>query len=193
MDKPKIKIILASIREERAGAKVADWLMDIVRQDSQADFELLDLRDYPLPMFSDAVPPSARQGPHPDPTARRWLEKIDDGDGFIVVTPEYNHGYPAALKNAYDYGYKEWNEKAIGFVGYGGAAGGSRSVEQQRLVAAELRMYSVRDQVLIPFIWSAFDDDGHLKNEDNHAKNARLVIDSVVSLAGKLKKSNLNH
>lgn len=188
MDKPKIKVILASIREGRAGAKVAEWFMAIANKNDRADFELLDLLDYPLPMFADAVPPSARQEPHPDPTVRRWLEKIDDGDGFIVITPEYNHGYPAALKNAYDYGYKEWNGKAIGYVGYGGAAGGARSVEQQRLVAAELKMYSVRDQVLIPFIWAAYDDNGQLLNEELHTKNAELVINTVISLAIKLKK-----
>lgn len=188
MEKPKIKVILASIREGRAGAKVAEWLMAIANKNDRADFELLDLRDYPLPMFADAELPGTRQGPHADPAVNRWLEKIDDGDGFIVVTPEYNHGYPAALKNAYDYGYKEWNGKAIGYVGYGGAAGGARSVEQQRLVAAELKMYSVRDQVLIPFIWAAYDESGQLLNEELHAKNAELVINTVISLAAKLKK-----
>lgn len=188
MDKPKIKIILASIREGRAGAKVAEWFMPIAERYDSAAFELLDLLDFPLPPFADALPPSQRQGPHPDPAVNRWLEKIDEADGFIVITPEYNHGYPSALKNAYDYGYKEWNDKAIGFIGYGGAAGGARSVEQQRLVVAELKMYDVRDQVLIPFIWAAFDEDGQLKNQETHEKNARLVIETVISLAAKLKK-----
>jgi NAD(P)H-dependent FMN reductase len=188
MDKPKIKVILASIREGRAGAKVAEWFMPQAQKNSHAEFELLDLKEHPLPLFADAEPPIMRQGPHALPAVNRWLEQIDAADGFIVITPEYNHGYPAALKNAYDYGYKEWNGKPIGFVGYGGAAGGARSVEQQRQVAAELRMYDVRDQVLIAFVWAAFDESGKLLNEEAHANNAKLVVDSVVDLAIRLKK-----
>lgn len=188
MNKPQIKIILASIRESRAGARVAEWFVPLAQKNDQAEFELLDLRDYPMPLFADAEPPITRQGPHADPAVNHWLEKIEAADGFIVITPEYNHGYPSALKNAYDYGYKEWNGKPIGFVGYGGAAGGARSVEQQRQVVAELRMYDVRDQVLIPFIWAAFDENGRLQNEDAHANNAKLVIDSVVDLAIRLRK-----
>ncbi|MEI7498256.1 MAG: NAD(P)H-dependent oxidoreductase [Candidatus Falkowbacteria bacterium] len=187
MNKPQIKVILGSIREGRAGIKVAEWYMKTVKNLDTADFELLDLKDYPLPLFADAELPGMRQGDHANPEVNRWLKKLESGDGFIFVTPEYNHSYTSVLKNAIDYAYKEWVGKPIGFVGYGGFAGGARAVEQLRLVAAELRMYSVRDQVVVPAVWAAFDQDGQLIGAEAHAKNALALTENVISLANKLR------
>lgn len=186
MSKPQIKVILGSIREGRAGEKVAQWVMSKLQNETRADISLLDLKDYPMPLFADAVPPSMRQGPHPNPDVQKWLDQIDSADGYLIITPEYNHSFPSALKNALDYGYKEWNEKTVGFVSYGGLAGGSRAVEHLRQVAAELHMYDVRDQVMIPMIWTAFAPDGTLQHSESLEKNLLLMVTNVIELASKL-------
>ena len=190
MNKPKIKVILGSIREGRAGEKVSHWSMNTLQSDTSAELSLLDLRDYPLPMFADAVGPAMRQGPHPIPLVRKWLDEIASADGLIIITPEYNHSFSSALKNALDYIAREAADKPVGFVSYGGASGGIRAVEQLRQVVGEQRMYDVRDQVAIPMIWAAFDETGKLQNTEMHEKNAKLMFDKVVELANKLRKQN---
>lgn len=187
MNKPKIHVILGSIREGRAGEKIAHWFMDTIKDYEHADLELVDLLDFSLPMFAEAVPSSMREGKHSNPAIQKWLDKVAEADGYIIITPEYNHSFSSVLKNALDYPYKEWNHKPIGFVGYGGFAGGARAVEQLRQVVSELRMYDVRDQVLIPTVWNAFDQDGRLQNVEIHTKNALLIVDEVSSLAKQLK------
>jgi NAD(P)H-dependent FMN reductase len=187
MKQPKIAVILGSIREGRAGEQVANWLLPVLKGAGTAEIELLDLREYPLPMFADPGHPAMRQGAHPNPEVQRWLEKLDAADGFVFVTPEYNHGYSSALKNAIDYGAKEWYGKPLGFVSYGGLAGGARAVEQLRQVAGELRMYDVRDAVVITLVNTAFAADGTLSHEEGHRKNALAMLENVVSLAAKLR------
>lgn len=187
MNKPKIQVILASIREGRAGEKIAQWFMDAVKTNTSADLELVDLKNYPLPLFADSDAVRRREGKHPIAIVQKWIEKISEADGYIFITPEYNHGYSSALKNALDYTYKPWNGKSVGFVSYGGGAGGSRAVEQLRQVVVELQMHDARDQVIIPMIWSAFDAEGKLANSEVHAKTANTVVDKVADLAMKLK------
>lgn len=188
MSKLKIGVILGSIREGRAGAHVADWFMKITKDYDQVEFDFLDLKEFNMPLFADAILPSMRQSSdHNLPAVDRWLKRLDALEGFIIITPEYNHGYSSATKNALDYASREWTHKPVGFVGYGGFAGGARAVEQLRQVAAELRMYDVRDQVLIPTIWSAFDEAGQLKDNELHVKNAKLVIENVVELITKFR------
>jgi NAD(P)H-dependent FMN reductase len=144
----RIGVILGSTRPGRLGKQVADWVMDQVAQRSDAQYELIDLVDHPLPHLDEEVPPSMGryQGEH----TKRWADVIDGFDGFVVVTPEYNHSIPGVLKNAFDYLYAEWNNKAIGFVSYG-AAGGVRAVEHLRLIAGELQLADVRESVSLPF------------------------------------------
>lgn len=190
MNKPKIKVILGSIREGRAGEKISQWLMQTLQKDSTAELSLIDLRDYPLPMFADAVPPIMRQDPHPIALVQKWLDEIANADGLIIITPEYNHSFTSALKNALDYIAREAADKPVGFVSYGAFAGGARAVEQLRQVVGELRMYDVRDQVAIPTIWAAFDEAGKLQHAEMHGKNAQLMFDKVVELANKLGKHN---
>lgn len=190
MNKPKIKVILGSIREGRAGEKVSQWLMKTLKSDTSAELSLIDLRDYPLPMFADAVGPAMRQGDHPIPLVQKWLDEIANADGLIIITPEYNHSFTSALKNVLDYIARQAADKPVGFVSYGGSAGGARAVEQLRPVVGELRMYDVRDQVAIPMIWAAFDQEGKLQNAEMHEKNAKLMFDKVVELATKLSPNN---
>jgi NAD(P)H-dependent FMN reductase len=142
----RIGIILGSTRPNRNGEQVARWVLDVASQRDDAEFELVDLRDYPLPHLDEALPPSL--GQYQNEHTLQWAEKIASFDGFVIVTPEYNHGTSGVLKNAIDYLYAEWNNKAVGFVSYG-AVGGARAAEHLRLVAAELQMADVRQQVTL--------------------------------------------
>ena len=143
-----IKVVIGSTRPNRFSEKPARWIYEEVKKKDGVDAELLDLRDYPMPFFDGPIAPSAGGGKYSNEVVRRWADKITEGDAFIIVTPEYNHGYPAVLKNALDSTYPEWNRKAVGFVGYG-AVGGARSIEQLRLVAIELQMVPIRNSIHI--------------------------------------------
>lgn len=145
----KIKIIIGSTREGRFSEKPARWIFEEAKKLKDVEVELLDLRDYEMPFFSSSKPPLIAQGKYENEVVQKWSGKIDEGDAFIVVTPEYNHGYPAVLKNAMDVIYPEWNRKPIGFVSYGSAMG-ARSVEQLRQVAVELQMVPIRHAIHIP-------------------------------------------
>lgn len=141
---PDIGVILGSTRPGRHGEQVAEWVLEHARQRTDASFALVDLAEVGLPMLDEVLPPAMGQyaGAH----TRAWAQTVARFDGFIIVTPEYNHSVPAALKNALDTVYAEWNDKAVGFVSYG-AQGGVRAVEHLRGVAAELQMADVRAQV----------------------------------------------
>ena len=186
MSKPKIQVILGSIREGRSGEKVANWFMEAIKDNQNAEVELVDLRDYPLPLYADSDAVKNREGAHPIAAVQTWIDKISEAQGYVFITPEYNHSYSSAIKNAIDYAYKAWNAKPLGLVGYGGYAGGSRAVEHLRQVAAELQMYDIRNQIVIPAVWAAFNAEGKLENHDSHAKNANAVIDKLAQLVGKL-------
>src|ERR1700722_143094 len=133
MDKLKVKVILGSTRQGRFSEKVGAWFLGEAKKRSDMDVELLDLRDYPMPFFDEPVSTSSKKEPFKNEVVAKWTAKIQDGDAFVVIAPEYNHGYPAVLKNALDYVYQEWNNKPVGFVGYGSVAGG-RGIEQLREV-----------------------------------------------------------
>jgi NAD(P)H-dependent FMN reductase len=145
----KIQIILGTTRQRRFGDKPAHWICEEARTQPDVEVELLDLRDYPLPFFDEPASPMASQGRYANAAVQRWADRIADGDAFIMVTPEYNHGYPAVLKNAIDYIYPEWVRKPVGFVSYGNA-GGARVVEQLRQVVVELQMLPIKNAIHIP-------------------------------------------
>jgi len=146
MAKSKIGIIVSSTRPGRFADIPVQWLGEIVRKRDDADFELVDLRDYPMPFFEEKRP--LIYAPPENEVAIRWGAKMASLDGYIFVTPEYNHGIAAVLKNALDYAYSEYNRKPATFVGYGGA-GGARAIEQLRLVLAELQVASLKHTVHI--------------------------------------------
>ncbi|MEA2824693.1 MAG: hypothetical protein QOF03_1175 [Alphaproteobacteria bacterium] len=184
--KPRIGIVIGSTRPSRFGEKPAAWIYDIAKKRTDLDFELIDLRDYKLPLFDEPISPA--WGPLKNEEALRWQAKLASLDGFILVTPEYNHGMSAVLKNALDYAYKEFVRKPVAFVGYGGV-GGARAVEQLRLVTAELQMVSLRHAVHIggmDFLGlfqqgKSFDDFPHL------AKSAGPMLDEISWWASVLK------
>ena len=143
----KIGIILGSTRPGRNGEAVARWVTEIAQRRTDAEFELVDLADYDLPHLDEAVPPSVGV-PYSQQHTRQWSEKIASFDGYVFVTPEYNHSTSGALKNAIDFLYTEWNDKAAGFVSYG-SAGGTRAVEHLRLIMGELQVADVRAQAAL--------------------------------------------
>ena len=146
---PRVGIIIGSTREGRFGEKPARWIHDIARQRTDLAFEMIDLRDHPLPLFVEPMSPA--WGPVTNDAGKRWGALLHGLDGLIVVTPEYNHGPSAVLKNALDYAYNEYVRKPIAFVGYGGV-GAARAIEQLRLVAVELQMAPVRNAVHIGMV-----------------------------------------
>ncbi len=164
MDVPRIAIITASVREGRAGQRVADWAISLATARTDLIVAGVDLKDWPLPHYAYAKNPKQIERDYPDELPRRWVETVNSFDGFLVITPEYNHGYPASLKDALDYVYAGWNNKPIAFMSYGGQAGGSRSVEQLRQVVVELQMVPIRESVVIPGAGRAFGPDGQPVN-----------------------------
>ena len=116
----KIQIILGSTREGRNGEKVFKWITEIAKKNKNFEIETIDLKEWNLPMFNDPKPPF--MGEYSYDYTKKWSKKISEGDGYVIVTPEYNHGYSAALKNALDHLYKEWNNKPVAFVSYGGSS-----------------------------------------------------------------------
>ena len=146
MSKLKIGIIIGSTREGRFGDKPAEWIAERARATGNFEVEILDLRDYKLPLFDEQASPA--WAPSQAAGAKAWQDKVASLDGFIVTAAEYNRAPTGVLKNALDYAYNEWNNKPIGFVGYGGV-GGARAIEQLRLISVELQMAPVRNAVHI--------------------------------------------
>lgn len=144
-----IKVIAGSTREGRFSDKAAAWVAEEIKKQKEVMVEVLDLRDYEMPFFNESVSPSFKQEPFKDEAVVRFTKKIAEGDAFVIITPEYNHGTSGVLKNALDWVYPEWNNKPVAFVSYGGV-GGARAVEQLRLNTIELQMAPIRAAVHIP-------------------------------------------
>lgn len=179
----KVAIILGSTRPGRIGEAVAKWVYEIARKRSDAEFELIDIKDYNLPLLDEEIPPSL--GKYSQPHTKKWASKIAEFDSFVFVTAEYNHGIPGALKNALDFIYKEWNNKSAGFVSYG-SAGGARSVEQLRLAMAELQIADVRAQVMLS-LFTDFENFKTFKPADFHEKEVNTMLDQVIAWGSALK------
>jgi NAD(P)H-dependent FMN reductase len=173
----QIGIILGSTRPNRNGEQVAKWVLDIASRRNDASFELVDLRDYPLPHLDEPLPPSL--GQYQNDHTKQWADKIASFDGFVIVTPEYNHSTSGVLKNAIDYLYAEWNNKAVGFVSYG-AAGGARAAEHLRLVAGELQMADVRQQVVLSLV-TEFENFRTFKPGNYNVAALNTLLDQVVA------------
>ncbi|MGW5664152.1 NADPH-dependent FMN reductase [Streptomyces sp. NPDC003758] len=173
----RIGIILGSTRPNRNGEQVAKWVYDAATQRGDAEFELVDLRDYPLPHLDEPLPPS--MGQYQNEHTKEWAEKIASFDGFIMVTPEYNHSTSGVLKNAIDYLSAEWANKAVGFVSYGGV-GGARAVEHLRLVVGELQMADVRQQVALSLM-TEFENFSVLKPGEYNVQALGVLFDQVIA------------
>ncbi|HEX7037051.1 MAG TPA: NAD(P)H-dependent oxidoreductase [Pseudomonadales bacterium] len=181
----RIAIIIGSTRPERIGAAVGEWAYAIARQRTDAEFELLDLKDFDLPLLDEPLPPAMGQYAHPH--TRRWASVVASFDAFVFVTAEYNHGIPGALKNALDFVYAEWNNKAAGFVSYGSAMG-VRAVESLRLVMAELQVADVRAQVMLS-LFTDFENMKTFKPDARHEKSLNTMLDQLVAWGGALREA----
>ena len=170
----KLFIILGSTREGRQGEKVAQWAYGLACRQKEFETELIDLRDWPLPFFNSPISPSMAKEYDSEP-ARKWGAKIAEADGFVIVTPEYSHGYPAVLKNALDVIYKEWNHKPVAFVSYGWSASGARAVEQLINVVVDLKMIPIREQINIS-IPGVMNEKGEFIFSDYLAKQLENVF-----------------
>lgn len=143
-----IQVILGSTRQARFGDKPAHYVLGELQKRPDVRAELVDLRDWPLPFFDHPVSPMRAKITEPA-IVPKWAAKVGEADGYVIVTPEYNHGYSAVLKNALDWVYAEWTRKPVGFVGYG-STGGARAIEQLRQVVVELEMVPLREAIHIP-------------------------------------------
>ena len=179
----KVAVIVGSTRPGRKAEAVAQWVHGIAVNRKDAEFELVDIQAFNLPLLDEPVPPS--RGQYSKPHTKTWAAKIDSFDAFVFVTPEYNHGPSGALKNAIDYLYREWNNKAAGFVGYGGA-GGVRAVEHLRLVMGELQVADVRAQVMLS-LHTDFENFATFKPASRHEASVNAMLDQVIAWGRALK------
>jgi NAD(P)H-dependent FMN reductase len=179
----KIAIILGSTRPGRNGKAVADWVADKAAARTSAQYELIDLADHPLPHIDEPLPPAMGQyaGEH----TKEWAAKIASYDGFIFVTPEYNHSTSGVLKNAIDYLYAEWNNKVAAFVSYG-SLGGARAIEHLRAIMSELQVAHVRQQLSFS-MFTDFENFSTFVPGPQHAEAAVALFDQLESWAGAMK------
>ena len=180
----KVGIIIGSTRPGRNGAAVGKWVNEVAQKRSDAQFELIDIKDYNLPLNDEPVPPSMGY-PYSQTHTQVWSEKIKSLDAFVFVTPEYNHGTSAALKNAIDFLYTEWTNKVAGFVGYG-SVGGARAIENLRMIMAELQVADVRAQVMLS-LFTDFKDFSVFQPADFQIAAVNTMLDQVVSWGTALK------
>ncbi len=177
----KLLVITTSVREGRAGENVAQWFTQQATKDGSFEVETLDLKklglSYELPA---QTPGSVENSEYSTKEDRDWAQKINSVDAVAFVSPEYNHGYPASLKNAVDHLYKEWQGKPVAFIGYG-ASGAPFSYQAFELVADQLKMDLTEDRVGISEIWAAFDGAGELISAEEHNKKAQLVLDQLAA------------
>ena len=184
MTPPKIAVIIGSTREGRLGEAVGRWFASVAATRADLEISMIDLLAWDLPFLRAPVPPAF--GPPTDPLVSAWAAEVDAAEGYVLVTPEYNHGYPAALKNALDLVFEPWRRKPVAFVSYGGAGGGLRAVEQLRQVVVELEMVPLRHQVAIPRAYKAFDEKGELHDE-GHARDAERLLGELAWWANALR------
>lgn len=179
----KIGIVLGSTRPGRKSEVVGQWVLEHARSRSDAEFEIVDIAQYQLPLLDEPMPPS--MGRYQNAHTKAWAARIATYDGYVFVTPEYNHGPSGALKNAIDFVYKEWNNKAAGFVGYG-SIGAARAIELLRIVLAECQVATVRTQVGLS-LFTDFENFTVFKPGPHHAANVKTLLDQVVAWSGALK------
>lgn len=170
----QLKVILASTREGRKGPAVAAWFMEQLSDQSDFETELLDLKVINLPFLDEPEHPRLRHYTHEH--TKQWSRRIAEADAFVIVTCEYNFGYPAPLKNALDFLYHEWNDKPVAFVGYGGIAGGTRAIQMLKQVVTAQKMMPLAEAVYIPFFTRYLNEAGTFEGDKPLDESARLMI-----------------
>jgi len=181
----QLKVILASTRAARKGPAVANWFMDQLSGHPEFSSELIDLKELNLPFLDEPEHPRLKHYQHEH--TKQWSRIIDPADAFVIVTCEYNFGYPAPLKNALDFLYQEWNNKPVGFVGYGGIAGGTRAIQMLKQVVTAQKMMPLAEAVYIPFFVNHIGDDGQFNGTEALNNSAQLMLKELARWAKALK------
>jgi NAD(P)H-dependent FMN reductase len=179
----RLGIVVASTRPGRRGRGIADAIHARALEHGAFDVEILDLAEIDLPFLDE--PHEATEGIYIHEHTREWSRRVNGLDAFVFVMPEYNHGYNAPLKNALDFLYREWNHKPVGFVSYGGAAGGARAVQMIKQVVLALEMMPVAPYVLMPRVTTLIDDEGHLSDPDQITEATDAVLDALARYASR--------
>jgi NAD(P)H-dependent FMN reductase len=182
----QLKIIIASTRSGRKGPAVADWILKRAKLEKKFKVELIDLAELNLPFLDE--PEMAIEQKYKHAHTKKWSKTIVKSDAFIIVTPEYNNSYPAPIKNALDYLFTEWNYKPVGFVSYGGVAGGTRAVQALKIVLASLKMVAVKEAVNIPFFEKYLDVEGLFVSNKEQDKSADVMFKELIKWASALDK-----
>lgn len=187
----KLMIILGSTRQGRRGEVVAKWAAAAAGKDSRFEVDYVDLRELNLPFFDEPMSPFTLRdtgASYTHPEGEAWAGRVGQADGFIFVTPEYNHGYPGVLKNALDWVGREWGDKPVGFISYGNITGGARAVEGLRQVSVELGLVQVANAIYFPGISrGAFTEAGQPAH-DGANENLAKMFDEIIRLSGLFKK-----
>jgi NAD(P)H-dependent FMN reductase len=186
---PNLTIIIGSTRPGRAGAPIAQWFASRAKDHGGFDVIVVDLAEIGLPLLDEPNHPRLRQ--YTRQHTKDWSAIVDAADAFVIVTPEYNYGYPAAVKNAIDYLHQEWLHKPVGFVSYGGVAAGTRAVQQLKQVVTTLRMLPVTDSVNIPFYSQFLDSDGTFHPNAVLEQAADAMLDELVRTEAALRPLRL--
>jgi len=182
---PTLAVIICSTRPGRIGAPIATWFSDIATAQGAFDVELVDLKEVDLPLFDEPNHPMLADYVH-DHT-KRWSAIVGRADAFVFVTPEYNHSFNAATKNAIDYLHNEWQHKPVGFVSYGGVSGGTRAVQALKPICAALRMVPSVAAVILPFPFAHINDEGAFVGDDAMAAAANGTLDELARWTGALQ------
>ena len=182
---PSLLLVIASTRPARVGGAVGDWLVDRVKHHGSFDLDVVDLRELDLPFLDE--PEHPRFGRYRHDHTKAWSERVDDADAVVFVTPEYNHGYPAPLKNALDFLAREWAYKPAGIVSYGGVSGGTRAMLQLETVLAALKMTPVVPAINIPFVANRIADDGALHADEIMDGAADAMLDELARVEAALR------
>jgi NAD(P)H-dependent FMN reductase len=182
---PRLQIIIASTRPGRVGLPIGQWVYERALSHRAFDVELVDLAELNLPFMDEPHHPRLRRYTHQH--TRDWSARVDAADAFVFVTPEYNHGFNAPLKNAIDYLHHEWMYKPVGFVSYGGVAAGTRAMQMIKPVLAVLKMTPVAEAVNIPFVRQFIDDDGELHPNEVMEQAATAMLDELQRIEAVLR------
>jgi len=183
-ERPRLGVVVGSTRPGRVGRPVADWAVERAEAHGAFQVELFDLAAVALPLLDE--PGHPRLGDYHHDHTRTWSAMVDRADAFVFVTPEYNHSFPAALKNAIDYLHAEWRDKPVGFVSYGGVAGGTRAVSALKPVVATLKMVPVPEGVIVPFVHKMI-DDGRFEPGEVQERNVTAMLDELARMAALLR------
>jgi NAD(P)H-dependent FMN reductase len=175
---PVLRIIIGSTRPGRVGPAVAEWIAQRAREHGGFDVQVTDLAEINLPMFDEPNHPRLQRYVHQH--TKDWSALVAGSDAFIFVTPEYNYGFNAALKNAIDYLHNEWGNKAAGIVSYGGVAAGTRATQMLKQVLSAVRVAPVMDAVNIPFVRDLLDSDGRFKPTELLEASATAMLDELL-------------